>query len=75
MAGLAVFIATNWPVFKSGPVVAPHLGLLAQFFPGYRVTFPRSLIGFAYGFVWGFIGGYFLVPVYNLIAVRCQYRP
>lgn len=70
MAGLAIFIATNWLVLKGGPVVGPRLVLLAQFFPGYRVTFLGSLIGFAYGFVSGFIGGYFLAIVYNLIAAR-----
>ncbi len=75
MAGLAMFIATNWLVLKGGPVVGPHLGLLAQFFPGYRVTFLGSLIGFAYGFICGFIGGYFLATVYNLIAARRQPRP
>ena len=51
MVGLAVFIATNWLVLKGGLVVGSHLVLLAQFFPGYRVTFLGSLIGFAYGFV------------------------
>jgi hypothetical protein len=70
MAGLAVFIATNWLVLKGGPVVGSHLVLLSQFFPGYRVTFLGSLIGFAYAFVSGFMGGYFLATVYNLIAAR-----
>lgn len=70
MAGLVVFIATNWLVLKGGPRVGPHLALLGQFFPGYRVTFLGSFIGFGYGFVSGFVGGYFLATVYNLIAAR-----
>src|SRR5262245_19905340 len=54
MAGLGIFIVTNWLVLKGGEVVGPHLALLGQFFMGYRVTFGGSLIGAAYGFVCGF---------------------
>jgi hypothetical protein len=68
VAGLGVFIATNWLVLKGGDVVGPHLGLLGQFFIGYRVTFVGSLIGFAYAFVTGFVIGYFVARIYNWIA-------
>ena len=75
VAGLVIFIATNWLVLKGGPigphgepVVGPHLSLLSQFFLGYRVTFVGSLIGFAYGFVSGFLVGYFVATVYNLVV-------
>ena len=68
MLGLGVFIATNWLVLKGGPVIGPHLGLLGQFFIGYRVTFAGSLIGFGYGFVTGFVLGYFLATIYNWVA-------
>lgn len=68
VAGLGVFIATNWLILKGGKVVGPHLSLLAQFFIGYRVTFVGSLIGFAYAFVCGFAIGYFTARVYNWIA-------
>jgi hypothetical protein len=68
VAGLGVFIITNWLVLKGGKVVGPHLSLLGQFFIGYRVSFLGSLIGFLYGFVCGFIGGYFVARVYNWIA-------
>ena len=44
LAGIALFVATNWLVIKGGPVVGPHLALLGQFFIGYRVTFVGSLI-------------------------------
>ncbi len=68
LAGLGVFIATNWLVLKGGPVIGPHLALLSQFFIGYRVTFLGSLIGFAYGFAWGFLGGFFISWMYNRLV-------
>lgn len=70
-AGLVLFLATNWLVVKGGPVVGPHLALLAQFFPGYRVTFAGSLVGFAYAFGVGFAAGWGLAHVYNwVVALR-----
>jgi hypothetical protein len=68
LVGLGIFIATNWLVIKGGATVGPHLGLLGQFFVGYRVTFAGSLIGFAYGFISGFLVGYFVAAVYNRLA-------
>jgi hypothetical protein len=68
VAGLAIFIATNWLVIKGGTVVGPHLALLGQFFIGYRVTFIGSLIGFAYSFVLGFGVGYGVARMYNWLA-------
>jgi uncharacterized SAM-binding protein YcdF (DUF218 family) len=68
IAGLAVFVATNWLVLKGGEVVGPHLALLGQFFIGYRVTFGGSLIGAAYGFVCGFAVGAFVAKMYNWIV-------
>ena len=68
VAGLAIFIATNWLIIKGGPVVGPHLALLGQFFVGYRVTFVGSLIGFAYGFVLGFGVAYGVARMYNWLA-------
>lgn len=72
IAGLAIFIATNWLVLKGGPTVGPHLALLGQFFIGYRVTFVGSLIGFAYAFACGFIVGYSIAWIYNAVAERRQ---
>src|SRR5262245_31691713 len=74
VAGLAVFIATNWLVLKGGEVVGPHLVLLGQFFIGYRVTFVGSLIGFGYAFVVGYIVGYLVARIYNLIVDRKEAR-
>jgi hypothetical protein len=68
MAGLAVFVATNWLILKGGRVVGPHLALLGQFFIGYRVTFVGSLIGFVWAFVVGFLVGAAVVCIYNRVA-------
>lgn len=72
--GLLIFVSTNWLVIKGGAVVGPHLGLLAQFFPGYEVTLPGSLIGCAYGFGVGFVGGYFVAVVYNHVTAWREVR-
>lgn len=66
--GTGLFLATNFLVLKGGPHVGAHLGLLANFFPGYRVTFFGSIIGFCYMFIVGFIVGTVLGAVYNKIA-------
>jgi len=68
VAGLGIFLATNWLVIKGGPVVGPHLALLGQFFIGYRVTFVGSLIGFAYAFVLGFGVAYGVARMYNWLT-------
>jgi hypothetical protein len=68
VAGLALFVGTNWLVLKGGPVVGPHLALLGQFFIGYRVTFLGSLIGFTWAAACGFVlagaGGW----IYNSVV-------
>jgi len=66
--GAGLFLATNFLVLKGGPHVGQHLGLLAAFFPGYRVTFLGSIIGFCYAFVTGFLAGIALGSVYNKVA-------
>jgi hypothetical protein len=68
LCGLIVFIMTNWLVIKGGNPVGPHLQLLGQYFIGYRVSFPGSVIGFAYGFAVGGICGMFVGWVYNRIT-------
>ncbi|MBW1812807.1 MAG: hypothetical protein JRJ39_03765 [Deltaproteobacteria bacterium] len=66
--GLVIFIATNWLVLKGGKVVGPHLGLLSQYFIGYRVSFLGSFIGLAYGFAVGTLCGAFIGWIYNKIV-------
>ena len=70
VAGLGLFLATNWLVIKGGRVVGPHLRLLRQYFIGYEVTFLGSLIGFAYAFVFGFLAGFVVSVVYNSVVRR-----
>jgi hypothetical protein len=68
VAGLGLFVATNWLIIKGGEVVGPHLALLGQFLPGYEVTFLGSVIGLAYGLVVGFVLGYGVSALYNHLA-------
>jgi hypothetical protein len=70
MLGIGLFVATNVLVFKGGDVIGPHLGLLSQYFPGYRVTFVGSFVGFAYAFVVGYIAGRTILAIYNRMAVK-----
>ena len=68
--GLGLFVATNVLVLKGGENVGAHLGLLALFFPGYRVTFVGSFVGFVYAFVLGYAAGRLIGVVYNALASR-----
>ena len=68
LCGLAMFIATNWLVIKGGNQIGPHLGLLSQYFLGYRVSFLGSIIGFFYGFAVGTLSGAFIGWIYNKIS-------
>jgi hypothetical protein len=71
LLGLGLFVATNVLVVKGGPVVGPHLGLLGYYFPGYRVTFLGSVVGFVYAFVVGYGIGRTVGTIYNkLIEVE-----
>ena len=68
--GLGLLIATNVLFIKGGPDVGQHLSLLANYFPGYSVTFVGSLIGFVYAFVIGYAVGRLIGTVYNAVANR-----
>ena len=74
VAGLGIFVATNWLVLKGGAVVGPHLALLGQFLIGYRVSFAGSLVGFVYGFVGGYVVGYAIGRVYNWAVDRREHK-
>jgi hypothetical protein len=50
--------------------VGQHLGLLSNYFPGYRVTFVGSLIGFVYAFVIGYGLGRLIAGVYDRLVSR-----
>lgn len=66
--GLGLLIATNVLVLKGGPDVGQHLSLLANYFPGYSVTFVGSLIGFVYAFVLGYGLGRIIGTVYDWLV-------
>lgn len=68
LLGLGIFLATIILLLKGGEEVGPHLALLGQFFIGYRVTFPGSIIGLLYGFGFGFVVGYMIAGLYNWMA-------
>lgn len=68
LLGLGLFLATNILVLKGGPNPGPHLSLLKVYFPGYRVTFLGSLIGFVYAFVIGYALGRLIGSVYNMLV-------
>lgn len=68
LGGLGLFVATMLLVLKGGENVGQHLGLLAVFLPGYRVTTGGAVIGFVYGFVIGYALGRLMGAVYNRIS-------
>jgi len=70
--GLGLFIATNVLLIRGGESVGQHLSLLGVYFPGYRVTFIGSLIGFVYAFVLGYGIGRTIAVVYNRLAHRAR---
>jgi hypothetical protein len=69
LLGGGLFVATNVLVLRGGEDPGAHLELLAIFFPGYRVSFAGSLIGFVYAFVVGYALGRIIGEVYNRIAL------
>lgn len=68
LIGLGLMVATLVLVVRGGPNVGQHLGLLANYFPGYRVTTVGAFIGFVYGFVLGYIVGRLVGVIYNRFA-------
>ncbi len=68
LLGVGLFVATNVLVIKGGPTVGPHLALLSVYFPGYRVTFLGSFVGFMYAFVAGCALRRLVGALYNRLA-------
>src|SRR5688572_23895357 len=66
--GLGLFAATNILILRGGENVGAHLGLLASYFPGYRVSFGGSLIGFLYASAIGYVIGSAIAVVYNRLV-------
>lgn len=68
LLGLGLMSATLFLVIKGGPNVGQHLGLLGNYFPGYRVTVAGAFVGFVYAFVIGYAGGRVVGIVYNRLV-------
>ena len=54
--------------------LGPRLSLLSQYLPGYSVSVPGSLIGFAYFLVLGAIGSACVGWIYNALVSRTTAR-
>ncbi|MGE0826710.1 MAG: hypothetical protein AB7G75_25870 [Candidatus Binatia bacterium] len=72
IGGTGLFLMTVWLLLKGGPHVGAHLQLLAQYFIGYSVTWPGSVIGFFYGSITGGVLGWLVAWIYNWVADRRQ---
>ena len=73
VGGLMLFVATVWLIIL-GPTggsehVGPTLGLLANFFPAYSVTWSGAVVGAFYGALSGAIAGFVLAVIYNRIVI------
>ena len=73
LGGLGLFVLTAWLLIKGGHNVGSHLQLLANYFPGYAVTWPGSLLGLLYGALVGGLAGWAVGTIYNkVVAIRGQ---
>jgi hypothetical protein len=67
VAGLLLFLLTAFHVVMQADNALP-IGLLAQYFYGYTVTWAGAVVGLAWGFGTGFVGGWFVAFVRNLVV-------
>jgi len=70
LGAVAMFVVTAWLVVRGGVEVGKHLGLLAHYLPGYRVTWGGAVLGALYGFVIGSAIGWSMAWIYNRAAAR-----
>ncbi|MFN0109960.1 MAG: hypothetical protein ACKVZH_13985 [Blastocatellia bacterium] len=68
LGGGLLFAMTLWLVAKDGSAAGPHLALLANYFPGYRVNWWGSFVGLFYGALTGGVAGWVVGTVYNLVV-------
>lgn len=79
VAGLGLLLLTAVELLRP-PGPGLKLALLAQYFPGFSVTWPGAFLGLVWGFVAGFCAGWFLALVRNLgvaawiFAVRMRHE-
>src|SRR5262245_13026585 len=67
VSGLGVFSVTAFHLLFR-PANALDIGLLAQYFYGYSVTWRGAGVGFLWGFVTGFVSGWFVAFCRNFIT-------
>ena len=67
LLGSGILAATLFLLIKGGPAVGTNLVLLAQYFPGYSVTWTGSVIGGAYGLLVGFLLGWLFASLRNFV--------
>jgi hypothetical protein len=53
---------------KGGPDAGAHLGLLANYFPGYDISFGGAAVGALWAFLVGYVAGWTVGTVYNAIV-------
>jgi hypothetical protein len=67
LLGSGIMAATLILLLKGGNQVGRNLVLLAQYFPGYSVTWSGSIVGLAYGVAVGFFLGWLLAFLRNFV--------
>jgi hypothetical protein len=65
VAAAALFAATATLVVRGGDPLGPNLALLAQYLPGYSVSWPGAPLGAGYGFAVAFLAGYAFAALRN----------
>ncbi len=68
IAGVGLFAMTAILVVEDGPETGAHLKLLANYFPGYSVTWRGAFVGFLWAFVSGAAVGWLTGYLYNRVA-------
>ena len=69
LSSLLLFLATATLLSQSVPdtyLVGPHLSDLADYLPGYEVSWPGALIGAFYGFLVGAAAGFAAAVYWNM---------
>ncbi len=69
IGGMGLFIMTVWLLLEGGPQVGSHLQLLSNYFIGYSVTWPGSIIGLFYGALTGGVLGWIVGFIYNKVVM------
>ena len=69
LCAVGLFLATGILLLQTVPEnypVGPHLSALADYLPGYSVTWLGALVGALYGFLVGAAGGFIAAAYWNI---------